>query len=163
LSLSRDEIQDIFQRTVIVRKPTYGIVRGYHELPYICLGESDKQGSKTACVRGKIQVSPQFVIRPSHYSPKYGEIFGEDNMDLALAGRIFGFIGFPQKPVECTSEHIEFKYLEISVEQALAQNIDELERKEDITTGLIITPSSRHFPVSIERFITSVLDDEFSF
>jgi len=163
VSLSRDEIRDIFQRTVIVRRPTYGIVRGYHELPYICLGQSNQPGARTTSVRGKIRVSPQFVIKPSHYHPDYGKIFGEDNVDAALSGRMFGFLGFPDKPVECSSEYLNIEYLDASVDKVLSDSIDELERKEDITTGVIITPSSRYYPVSVERFITTILDDEFSF
>ena len=163
MSLSPAEMQEIFRRTVIVRRPTYGIIKGYHELPYVCLGESFDPSARTTRVKGKVHVSPQFVIRPEHYAPSYGDIFGEDNVDMALAGRVFGFLGFRRKPVECSSEHLEVKHLDASVDQALAESMDELDRTEDITTGVIITPDSRYYPVSIERFISSVLDDEFSF
>jgi hypothetical protein len=162
MSLSRDEMRTLFHKTVIVRKPTYGIVKGYHELPYVCLGAAEAGGRGTLEVRGKIQVSPQFVLRPQHYQPSYEEIFGEDNVDLEISGRIFGFLGFPRRPVECKSEHLEVKELEVGVDEALSRSLDELDRREDITTGVIITPDCRYYPVSIERFITSVLDDEFS-
>jgi hypothetical protein len=69
MPLDSDEMREIFRRTVVVRKPTYGIVSGYHELPYICLGESIESGYQTTRVMGKIQVSPQFLIRPQHYQP----------------------------------------------------------------------------------------------
>ena len=58
------ELRDIFAQTVVVRKPRYGIVSGYHEIPYVCLGEYWDSGSRTTLVRGKVKVSPQFVIRP---------------------------------------------------------------------------------------------------
>lgn len=155
-------MRDIFARTEVVRRPTYGIVSGYHELPYICLGESCEEGYATTEVRGKVHVSPQFIIKPQHYASTYGEVFGEENVDLALAGRVFGFLGFRRKPVECKSEHLQVRHLNASIDSALACVIEELERWEDITTGVIVTPNSRYYLVSIERFISSVLEDEFN-
>lgn len=163
MSLTAEEMREIFRNTVIVKKPTYGIVKGYHELPYICLGKSIQSTSGTTRVSGKVHVSPQFVIRPSQYLPKYSEIFGEENVDLELAGRVFGYLGFPKRPVECSSEHLEVRHVSAPVEVLVEESLDELHRKEDITTGVIITPDARYYPVSIERFIASILDDEFSF
>ena len=151
----------LFDQTVVVRRPRYGIVTGYHELPYVCLGESSESGFTTTQVKGKIQVSPRFVIRPAHYEPSYEEIFGEDNVDLALVGRIFGFMGFQGRPVQCKSEHLEIDHLNSSVDRVLGETLDNLERHEDITTGVIISPNARYYPISIERFISSVLEDEF--
>ncbi len=155
------DMREIFEATVVVRKPTYGIVSGYHELPYICVGNSEETASKTTRVRGRIQVSPRFVLRPSHFEPSYGEIFGEENVDAEVAGRVFGFLGFQGRPVECSSDHIEVQEVPETVDQVVAESMDQLERMEDITTGVIITPDSRYYPVSIERFIASVLEDEF--
>ena len=159
--LGSDEIRDIFERTHIVRKPTYGIITGYHELPYICLGESLESGHATTQVRGKVQVSPRFLIRPPQYEPSYDEVFGEDNVDSALMGRVFGFLGLRGRPVECKSEHLEVKHLDLNLDGLLSSTLDELDRYEDITTGVFITPNSQYYPVSVERFIASVLDDEF--
>lgn len=163
MSLDPEAMRRIFRGTVIVRKPTYGIVRGSHELPYVCLGPSFEAGFETATVRGRVQVSKQFLIRPSHYSPRYEDVFGSDNVDLEIAGRMFGFMGFPERPLECKSEYLEIEHGNESVDQLLSRCLDELERREDITTGVLISPDNRYFPVSVERFITSVLDDEFSF
>ena len=162
MGLSAEEMRDIFDRTEIVRRPTYGIISGYHELPYVCLGASFDPGHRTTEVRGKVHVSPRFVIRPPTWEPSYAEIFGEDNVDAALAGRLFGFLGFRSKPLECKSEHLEVHHLDASVDRVLEDRLDELERNEDITTGVIITPNSHYYPVSIERFISTILDDEFS-
>lgn len=160
--LSNDELREIFQGTEIIRKPTFGIISGYHELPYICLGACDEVGMRTTEVRGKIKVSPRFLIRPSHLEPRYEEIFGEEFVDEQLAGRVFGFMGLRGRPMECKSEHLEVRHREAHVESVLASVRDELERYEDITTGVILTPNSRYYPVSIERFISSILEDEFS-
>jgi hypothetical protein len=80
---------------------------------------------------------------------------------LELSGRIFGFLGFRGRPVECKSEHLELAHLDVSIDDLLSDTISELERMEDITTGVLITPDARYYPVSLERFISSVLDDEF--
>ncbi len=160
--LGSDEMREIFRRTEIIRKPTYGIVSGYHELPYVCLGATEGLRSGTTEVRGTIQVSPRFLIRPNWYEPSYSDIFGEDHVDKALAGRIFGFMGFKGRPVECKSEHLNLTLLERHLDQVLADVLDELERKEDISTGVILTPSSRYYPVSIERFIAGIIEEEFS-
>lgn len=162
MSLSGDELRDLYRRTEIVRRPRHGIVKGYHELPYICLGEGLPHGRGTTRVKGRVHVSPRFVIRPAHYLPKYGEVFGEGNVDMELTGRIFGFLGFPNAPVECQSEFLDVQQLEMPVDRALAESLDELERYEDLTTGVIITPDSRYYPVSVERFIASIVDQEFA-
>jgi len=162
MSLDPNEMRRIFRGTVVVRKPTYGIVRGYHELPYVCLGPSFASGFDTATVRGKVQVSQQLVIRPSHYSPRYEDVFGSDHVDVEISGRLFGYMGFPQRPLECKSEYLEIEHGNETVDELLARCLDDLERREDITTGVLISPDNRYFPVSVERFIASVLDDEFA-
>jgi hypothetical protein len=157
--LDFDEMRRIYHQTQIVRKPTYGIISGYHELPYVCMGTDDD--GFTTRVRGKIHVSPRFLLRPKHLDPSYGEIFGEDEVDGQLAGRVFGFLGFRDKPVECTSESLTVDHVSASVDRVLSGVLDDIERMEDITMGVVITPNPRYFPVSIERFIASILEDEF--
>lgn len=155
------ELRDIFAQTVVVRKPRFGIVSGYHELPYVCVGESWEPAQRTTVIRGKVQVSPQFIIRPSQYNPSYDDIFGEEYTDSALVGRLFGFLGFRNHPVECKSEYLEVQHLDASIDRVLSGELDQLERHEDITTGVLISPNPQFFPVSVERFISAVLEEEF--
>ncbi|NIA12892.1 MAG: hypothetical protein GWP08_02335, partial [Nitrospiraceae bacterium] len=54
------------------------------------------------------------------------------------------------------------KHLSQSIDATLSEVMDDLERREDITTGVIITPNSRYYLVSVERFISSILEDEFN-
>lgn len=162
MNLSPEEMGELFSQTRIVKRPTYGIIKGYHELPYICLGDSDGLGFKTVEVRGKVHVSPRFIIRPSQYEPSYAEMFGEDNVDTALAGRVFGFMGFRGSPVECKSEYLKIRHVDSNIDRVLSEVLDELERHEDITTGVFITPDARYYPVSVERFLSSIVEDEFS-
>lgn len=161
MRLSANELRTIYQQTVIIRRPTYGIVSGYHELPYVCLGHGAAEGFRTTRVQGKIQVSPRFIIRPPQYEPSYAEIFGEEHVDAGLSGRIFGYLGFKDKLIECKSDFLNVEHSKDSIDVVLSQTMDDLERREDITTGVIVTPNPRYFPVSVERFISSVLDDEF--
>jgi hypothetical protein len=162
MDLSSADMRALYDQTVVVRRPRYGIVSGYHELPYVCIGEAMEPGFRTTRVKGTIQVSPRFVIRPAHFEPSYDEIFGEDNVDAALAGRMFGFMGFQGKPVECRSENLSVNHMDHSVDRVLSETLDELERYEDITTGVVISPNTQYYPVSIEKFISSILEDEFS-
>jgi len=161
VSVSPEELREVYDNTVIVRKPTYGIVRGYHELPYVLFGAGIESGSGTTCVSGKVQVSPRFLIRPERLNPNYADVFGNENIEEGLAGRIFGFMGFRDKPVECKLEHLEVKHTPRAVEDEMSDSLDHLRRHEDITTGVILTPNARYYPVSIERFIASILEDEF--
>ena len=161
MSLSGRQMHEIYNQTVVVRRPTYGIVSGYHELPYVCIGQSLEPRFRTTEVRGRIHVSPRFVIRPPHMEPSYEDVFGQENVDGELSGRIFGFFGFRGKPVECKSEYLEVSHCDLPVESALDRTMDQLARQEDLTTGVIITPDARYYPVSLERFISSVIEDEF--
>ncbi|MBI4830648.1 MAG: hypothetical protein HY801_03650 [Candidatus Lindowbacteria bacterium] len=91
--LDRDshQFREIFDETEILRKPTTGFVAGYHTLPYILLGRSTKTTDNVVEIRGKISVSPKFVISPEHLGPTYGELFGTDGIDESIVGRIFAF------------------------------------------------------------------------
>lgn len=161
MSLSPQHMRAIYENTHIVRRPTYGIITGYHELPYICVGHDHDAGHGSIKVTGRIHVSPRLVLTPEHFGPKYEEIFGTDNTDIEIAGRMFGFMGFRGKPVDCKSEHLEVSRQPEDLETAVANALDHLARHEDITTGVFVTPDSRYYPVSIERFIASILDEEF--
>jgi hypothetical protein len=103
-------MREVFRQTKVVRRPTYGIVSGYHELPYVCLGEACEEGYATTEVRGKVQVSPQFIIRPERYLPTYKDIFGEENVDIELSGRIFGFLGFRSRRLNASRSISEVRH-----------------------------------------------------
>ena len=162
MGLSSDEMRDLFRRTEVIRKPTFGIVSGYHELPYVCIGPPIEAWAQSTRVKGVVHVSPRFVIRPAHCEPRYEDVFGEENVDVALAGRLFGFLGFRGRPVECSLDHLDVTQCDETVDRMLSKVLDGLAREEDITTGVIVAPDSRYYPVSVERFIASVLEDEFN-
>lgn len=153
-------MQHVFQETRILKKPTYGIVSGYHQLPYVLLGESQHRPDRTLEIRGQINVSPRWVWHPDYPGIKYEEMFGKENVEAALIGRVFGFLAFRGKPVNFESEYIKVNEKEVRTEQLIESVLDELERKEDLKTGVVHTPDVRFFPVSIERFIASIVSEE---
>lgn len=156
-------MQHVFQETLILKRPTYGIIAGYHRLPYILLGDSRERHDRSLEIRGKINVSPRFVWHPNYPGIKYEEMFGEDNIEPALVGRVFGFLAFRGKPVNFESEYLKVKEKEMRTEQLIDAVLDELERKEDVETGVVHTPDVQFFPVSVERFIASIVGEELGF
>ena len=153
--------REIFEGTEILKKPTTGFVTGYHMLPYILLGRSLHEADNIVEIRGKINVSPRFVISPGHLGSTYGELFDTEGMDENIVGRIFAFSYLKKHQVNIQSEEFSIKSIEKEMESALASVLDELERKEIINTGVIITPNIRFYPISIEKFILKILDREF--
>lgn len=161
--LDRDShlFREIFEETEILKKPTTGFVAGYHALPYILLGRSLHDVRNVVEIRGKISVSPKFVISPGHLGPTYGELFGTDQIDENIVGRIFAFSYLKKHQVNIQSDELSIKSIEKEMKSVLASILDELERKEIINTGVIITPNIRFYPISIEKFILKILDREF--
>jgi len=153
-------MQHIFRETRIIKTPTYGIVTGYHRLPYILLGGSKERRDRSLEIRGQINVSPRFIWHPDYPGVKYGEMFGEDYIEPALVGRVFGFLGFRGKPVNFESEYLKIKEKQMRAERLIEVVLDELERKEDIETGVLHTPDVQFYPVSVERFIASIVSEE---
>ena len=153
--------REIFEETEILKKPTTGFLAGYHMLPYILLGRSQREDDHVVEIRGKISVSPKLVISPESFGSTYGDLFGYDEIDEDIVGRIFAFPYVKKNHVNIQSEELSVINTEMILESALASVLDELERKEIINTGVIITPNIRFYPVSLEKFIMGILDKEF--
>ena len=151
----------LYEETHIVRGPTFGIHSGYHDLPYILLGHCDTPGYRTTEIRGKIMVSPKVIVSPNDHAPAYGEVFDAESMDEAIVGRLFAF-KWQRKPVELQQEDFQRQDLEIPISEAISRVLDELERREVINTGVIQAPEVKFYPISLDKFITSILDQEFA-
>lgn len=161
--LDRDSplFREIFDETEILKKPTTGFLEGYHSLPYILLGRRLEKERGVIEVRGKISVSPKFVISPEHLGPTYGELFGTDWIDEKIVGRVFAFPYLKKRQMSFASEEITITSRDKEMEAVLASVFDELERKEIINTGVVVTPNIHFYPISIEKLILRVLDREF--
>lgn len=153
-------LRHVFDETQVVRKPLRGIVTGYHVLPYILIGPSPDRPERSVEVRGRIRVSPRLVLRPGWDGPTYGDVFTErELMDRTLLARVFSFRYAPRVTLE--SEDLKIHRQETNAPVHLERVLDELARQELIDTGVIMSPDIRYYPVSLDRFIRELLDQEF--
>ncbi len=154
-------LRHVFEGTRVVRKPMTGIIRGYHVLPYILVGQEREQPTRAVEVRGRIRVSPRLVVGPGGSAgPTYGEIFGETElMDRRLVARVFSFRYASRVSLE--SEDLKIRRQERDPQGHLERVLEELAQREVINTGVIVSPDVRFYPVSLDRFIREILDQEF--
>src|SRR3989304_3816247 len=122
-----------------------------HSLPYLPAGPQEEQPHRGGETRGKIKVSPRLVLAPGRAGQTYGDLFKEHElMDEALVARVFSFMYSSRHQVTLESE-------DLKIQRAL----HELAQRETINTGVILSPNVRFYPVSLDRFITEILDQEF--
>jgi hypothetical protein len=152
-------LRHVFDETRIVRKPMTGIITGYHILPYILIGAEDEHPGRSVEVRGRIKVSPRLVVGPGQ-GPTYGELFGDrELMDHRLVARVFSFRYASRVALE--SEDLKISRQAREADSHVERVLEELAQREIINTGVIISPDPRFYPVSLDRFIREILDQEF--
>ncbi len=155
-------LQKVYHTTKVVRKPITGIVSGYHQLPYIFVSPDDEDTSKTIEISGKINVSPKFVITPSMMGDHFGEIFDPETFDEDLQGRLFSFAYGSKKNLKVESEYFNIKSFQEKPDEHINRVHDRLLMQENINTGLISGPLFKYYPVSLDRFISEIIDREFN-
>ena len=152
-------LRHVFDETRIVRKPMTGIITGYHVLPYILIGSEEQHPGRSVEVRGRIKVSPRLVLGPGQ-GVTYGELFGErELMDHRLVARVFSFRYASRVALE--SEDLKISRQAREAESHLERVLEELAQREIINTGVIVSPDPRFYPVSLDRFIREILEQEF--
>lgn len=155
-------LKSIFEQTQVLRKPLTGIIAGYHILPYILVGPQEDREQRSVEIRGKIRVSPRLILSPSHRGQTYGELFDDPEvMDRALVARVFSFLYTSRQQVQLQSEDLKIVKSDQDPRAQLNRALDELMRREVINTGVIFCPRVRFYPVSIDRFLTEILNEEF--
>ena len=155
-------IRHLFETTRILRKPITGIIAGYHVLPYILVGPQEGHPARSVEVRGRIKVSPRLVLAPGPAGPTYGELFRErELMDQAIVARVFSFVYSARHQVTLESEDLRIQRWDRDPQSQIERALDELAQRELINTGVILAPDIRFYPVSLDRFITEILDREF--
>ncbi len=155
-------LKKVFEDTQVLRKPITGIVSGYHVLPYILVGPDEERDQRSIEIRGRIRVSPRLIISPRHVGQTYGELFDDPEvMDKALVGRVFSFLYAARHNVQLESDDLRVIKAERDPRAQIDRAMDDLMREEILDTGLIFSPDIKFYPVSIERFITEILDREF--
>jgi len=153
-------LRHVFDETRVVRKPMTGIITGYHVLPYILVGPEHDQPGHSVEVRGRIKVSPRLVIAAGGSGPTYGELFRESElMDQRLVARVFSFRYASRVALE--NEDLKIRRQTRDAQGHLERVLEELTQREVINTGVIVSPDVRFYPVSIDRFIREILDQEF--
>jgi hypothetical protein len=153
-------VRSIFTETRVVRKPLIGIIAGYHVLPYVLVGPEPDRPSQAVEVRGRIRVSPRLVIAPGRDGPTYGDLFGETElMDRRLVARVFSFRYASRMQLE--SEELSIRRHANDPERQIERVLEDLARREVIDTAVIVSPDARFYPVSLDRFIREILDQEF--
>ena len=153
-------LQHVFDGTRVLRKPLRGIIAGYHALPYILVGADRDTPAQSVEVRGRIKVSPRLVITPGRDGPTYGELFGESElMDQRIVARFFSFRYAGRVSLE--SDDLRIRRQDRDAGAHVERVLEELSRREIIDTGVIVSPDARFYPVSLDRFIREILDQEF--
>lgn len=160
-----DFFQDVFERTQISRSPLSGIVKGYHRLPYVLVGPNDWENQGSVELRGEIRVSPRLVYTFNQQNDPYTEIFEEHEpiMDQSIIARTFRFkmAQIEQgKRIKIEGSTFSLSPHMDSDEMVLARVLDELSSREVIDTGVIWCPNPKFYPISLERFIHSIIDKE---
>ena len=155
-------LKHIFETTTILRRPIAGIITGYHVLPYVLVGPDQEHDKQSVEIRGKIKVSPRLILTPRHLAQTYEQLFDDPElMDKTLVGRVFSFLYAARQNVSVESEDLRIRRIERDPRDQLDRALDELTMAEVLDTGLIFSPDVKFYPVSIERFITEILDREF--
>jgi hypothetical protein len=155
-----ERLRRVFEDTEVLRRPLAGIIAGHHVLPYVLVGPDWDQPGRSMEVRGRIRVSPRLVIPVGSDGPTYGEVFREEEvMHRALVARVFTFKYAPRVVLE--SEDLRIQRQEREPHAQVERVLDELARQEVINTGVIRSPDVRFYPVSLDRFIREILDQEF--
>ncbi len=80
-------------------------------------------------------------------------------MHRTLVARVFSFRYASR--VQLESEDLVIRRLDRAPEDQLERVLEELAQREVINTGVIVSPDVRFYPVSIDRFIREILDEEF--
>ncbi len=162
-------IKKIYQQTDIKRVPITGIVEGYHSLPFTLIGpnpnylaQGASQSARSLKLTGKISVSPKLIFSFNSDSDHFEDIFQENEpfMDKSIVGRIFSFQSPHKNQLKIRNENFAIEEFPDSDEDLLEATLNDLNRGEIINMGVIWCPQPKFYPISLERFIYSIIDRE---
>lgn len=143
------------------------IIRFYHallssheatEIPYIFLAASSINEGDTVMRKGRVMIDKPLIILPQNMPQFSGfeleEIFGLDENSLRLFFMVRG-IRFPS--LKYQHEIATVDIVEGELKKAIDQKADELERQEDLVTGLIVG-SSELWQLSVLLYIIILIN-----
>ena len=164
----QDRLKHIYKTTDVRRLPMTGIVAGYHTLPFTLVGPNDERDEGKANpgslkLTGKISVSPKLLLTLSPNDVHFADIVPEAEpfMDQSLVARMFSFSTAYKKNYRIRNEHLVVEEFPDPDRELLDKVLNEMSRAEIINMGVIWCPQPRFYPISLERFIASVLEREF--
>lgn len=153
-------LREVYRTTRILRRPVSGIISGYHELPYILVAPNEENTDHTIEVNGTINVSPKFVITPGMLQETFGDVFDAETFDRDIEGRLFSFTYSGRKNLKVESTGFALSHSEHKPDEHISEIEDRLMRQENTHTGLVFCPHFTFYPVSIDRFISEIIDRE---
>jgi hypothetical protein len=162
-----ERLKHVYKTTDIKRLPMTGIVAGYHTLPFTLIGPNDEAETPdrpgSVKLTGQIKVSPKLVIPISPQDERFADMFPEAEpfMDQSIVARVFSFAAANRKNYRIRNEHLTVEEFPDGDRELLEKVLNELSRAEIINMGVIWCPQPRFYPISLERFIASVLEREF--
>jgi len=156
-----DVLREVYDATDILRRPVTGIISGYHELPYILVSPDDENPAKAVQVNGNIRVSPRFILSAEVLGDRFADVFDPATFNAGLQGRLFSFAFSRRKNFKIENGSFEVRNLDDGARSHLDRVHDDLLRQENTRTALIFGPRFEFYPVSIDRFVTDILDREF--
>lgn len=157
------DLRAVYHKTRILRKPMTGIVSGYHDLPYVLVSPDEKNPSNSVKVNGRIHVSPRFILPPGQLNGEsFGDVFDPETFDQEIEARMFSFVYSRKGNVKLENTQFEITGVEEGAEDHVKRVLDDLMRQEDIQTGLIFGPRFPYYPVSVDRFISEIIEREFN-
>jgi hypothetical protein len=154
-------LKSLYYRTEILKKPISGIISGYHELPYVLIGDQESGPDKSVKIKGRIKVSPKLIMTGSELAETYGDVFDPETMDQSLAARIFSFLYVRNHQYKIHHDDFSIQQVEKPARELGEEILDNFALQEVIDTALIRSPDIKFYPVSLERFINEILDREF--
>jgi hypothetical protein len=156
-------LRKIYATTKILRKPISGIISGYHELPYILVAPNDENSDHSIEINGTINVSSKFVLSAGMLQETFGDVFDAETFDKDIEGRLFSFVYAGRKNLKIESKHFRLIHCEDRPDVCLSRVEDRLMQQENTRSGLIFCPYFHFYPVSIDRFISEIIDREMRF
>ncbi len=131
------------------------------DLGYIMLSKSDISDSDTVVRKGMVQVMQPVIIVPPDYPIFEGFNFKED---IGLEGdsiRAFLYMrGIRLPSLKYYNQTYTLDVMEMPLSEAIAKTKNDLERREDTRTGLIVGPNDV-WQFSLLIYVASMVDRSF--
>ena len=115
----------------------------------------DPQQNRAVEVSGFVDQQDSLRIKPSSYRPLPTREELSNALDILRADSRYA------SRVNLESEELKIRRYEREAPAQLDRVLEELAQREIIDTAVISSPDARFYPVSLDRFIREILDQEF--